>query len=318
MKIVVLDGYTLSGSTNDVKWNALSDITDDYHIYDFTPPEQVVERAQDAEIILTNKTVLSKETLLQLPKLKYIGVTATGYNVVDLIAARDSDITVTNVPNYDPSAVAEMVFALLFELTRHVSIHANSVRAGDWSQQSHFSYHLQPLTALRGLTMGIIGLGHIGQQVARIAQAFNMDVIAAQRTPQAIEGIQTDSVENVFKNSDVISLHCPLTTETRHIVNARRLALMKSSALLINTGRGDLVDERALARALHSNQIMGAGLDVLSQEPPSIDNPLLSAPRCIITPHIAWATRATRQRILSLTLENITAYLAATPKNVVN
>ncbi|OAD20287.1 glycerate dehydrogenase, partial [Candidatus Thiomargarita nelsonii] len=255
MNIVVLDGYTLN--PGDLSWAPLQSLGH-CEIYDRTPPDAVVQRAAFAEIVLTNKTLLTRAEIEQLPKLQYIGVLATGYNVVDLKAARERHIPVTNVPKYSTPSVAQMVFALLLELTRQVGLHAEGVRAGRWSNQADFCYWDKPMIALESLTMGIVGLGAIGQSVAKLAQAFGMSVLAYQRTPKSVDGVTCVDLESLFRRSDVISLHCPLTPKTQHLVNAQRLALMKPSAFLINTSRGPLVDEEALAQALHSGQIAGA------------------------------------------------------------
>lgn len=317
MHIVILDGYTLN--PGDLSWEpieALGTLT----IYDRTPTEQIVERAQDADLVLVNKVVLSAEHLAQLPKLKYIGVTATGYNNIDLDAARERGIVVTNVKGYSSPSVAQHTFGLLLALTNHVELHSQSVHSGDWTNASDFCYWKTPLVELSGKTMGLIGLGDIGTQVAQIALAFGMKVVVYRKHPSQTDNEQIKNVplEELFRTSDVVSLHCPLTEETREIVNADSLALMKRSAYLLNTGRGPLINEADLAAALQGGQIAGAGLDVLSTEPPQADNPLLSAPNCIITPHIAWAFFESRQRLLRLVVENIRAFQAGTPQNVVS
>ncbi len=310
MNIVILDGYTLN--PGDLSWEPLQALGH-CDIYDRTPAEAVVQRAAHAEIVFTNKTLLYRSEIFQLPKLQYIGVLATGYNVVDVQVARERQIVVTNVPAYGTPSVAQMVFALLLELTQQVGLHALGVRRGRWSNQANFCYWDKPMIALENLTMGIVGLGAIGQQVAKLAQAFGMQVLACQRTPVA----GNVDLESLFQQSDVISLHCPLTPETQHLVNAQRLALMKPSAFLINTSRGPLVDEEALAHALRSGQIAGAGLDVLTVEPPKIDNPLFKLENCFITPHIAWATQTARQTLLDIAVANLQAFLKGEPQNVV-
>ena len=315
MNITVLDGYTLN--PGDLSWSPLQNLGA-CHIYDRTPPEAIIPRALVAEIVLTNKTPLHRDTIIQLPKLQYIGILATGYNVVDLEAARQRQIPVSNVPAYSTLAVAQMVLALLLELTRHVAHHTASVRAGQWSNHPDFCYWEKPLIALETLTIGIVGVGAIGQAVAQLAQAFGMQVLAYQRTPRSIAGITWVGLDELFQRSDVISLHCPLTPATHQLVDARRLALMKPSAFLINTSRGALIDETALANALRGGQIAGAGLDVLAVEPPSRDNPLLKLENCFITPHIAWATQTARQKLLEITVANIQAFLQGQPQNVVN
>ena len=278
-----------------------------------------VERAAGASIILTNKTPLPRTVIESLPDLKCIGVLATGYNVVDVAAAKERGIFVTNVPGYGTSAVAQHVFALLLELTQRTGLHSDSVRAGDWARSVDWCYWRTPLVELSGLTMGVVGYGAIGQAVARIAQAFGMKVIAATRTPRADEsGVTFTSVDDLFSRADVVSLHCPLTPETQGLVNAARLATMKPAAFLINTGRGPLIVEQDLADALRNAVIAGAAVDVLSTEPPAADNPLLAAPHCLITPHLAWAARASRQRLMDAAVENVRAFLAGAPMNVVN
>ncbi len=316
MNIVVLDGHTLNPNS-DLSWNALKALGNCI-IYPRTSVEHIVERAKNAELVLTNKTVLSAETLQQLPNLRYIGVLATGVNVVDTATARALNIDVTNIPAYGPQAVAQHVFALLLELTRHVGLHAQGVRQGRWSDQPDFCYWDKPQIDLEGLSMGVIGLGHIGQRTAQLAQAFGMRVLGYQRQPKPIDGIEWVSLDQVFSDSDVISLHCPLTPDTQHLINAERLQQMKRSAFLINTSRGPLVDETALADALRQGEIAGAGLDVLSQEPPPADNPLYKAPNCLITPHIAWATQKARQRLMDIAVDNVQAFLRGAPQNVVN
>jgi len=316
MRIVVLDGYTLN--PGDLSWAGLHELGQ-CQIHDRTSPDDIVRRAQEAEIVLTNKTQLSKETLAQLPKLRYIGVLATGYNVVDVKAAHKQNICLTNIPAYGTASVAQMVFAHLLNLTQHVAEHGQSVQAGDWSRSRDFCYWNFPLVELAGLTMGIIGLGRIGQTTARLALDFGMKVIyfdvEKSITPQV--DAQAVDLDTLFQESDVVSLHCPLTDSNFRLVNEQRLKLMKPTAFLINTSRGPLIDERALADALNTGKIAGAGLDVLSREPPEADNPLLKAKNCYITPHIAWATRAARQRLMDIALTNIRAFLNGKPQNVV-
>ncbi len=317
MNIVVLDGYTLN--PGDLTWKDL-EAMGRCTVYDRTGPEEVVPRAKDAEIVLTNKTLLFSDVIKQLPKLKYIGVLATGYNVVDVEAAYNRGITVTNVPAYSTQSVAQMVFAHLLNLTQHVGHHAQTVRSQRWTSNPDFCYWDMPLIELVGLTMGIIGFGRIGKAAAKLALAFGMKVIAYDTaTPSSIpEGCQFVGLEYVFRSSDVVSLHCPLTPQTQNIINKERLELMKKTAFLINISRGPLVDEQALAQALNNERIAGAGLDVLSSEPPEKDNPLLKARNCFITPHIAWATRSARQRLLKVVIDNVAAFLAGKPQNVVN
>lgn len=308
-RIVVLDGHTLN--PGDLSWTALEALGD-CTIHAHTPTAEIVARAAGAPIILTNKTPLSAATLAALPDLRYIGVLATGYNVVDVAAARARGIPVANVPLYGTASVAQHVFALLLELTQHVGRHSASVRAGRWSESRDFCFWETPLLELSGRTLGIVGAGRIGSAVARIAEAFGMKVVFARRSGGRAE------LEQVLRTADVISLHCPLTDDTRHLINATTLGWMKPSVLLINTSRGPLIDEAALAAALHAGQIAGAGLDVLSTEPPPAGNPLFTAPNCVITPHIAWATRAARERLMGTAIANVAAFLAGKPENVVN
>lgn len=317
MNIVVLDGHTLN--PGDLSWEELRALGS-CQIFERTPPEEVIARAASAEIVLTNKTDLNGEIIRQLPALRYIGVLATGYNVVDTAAARDRRIPVTNVPNYGTPSVAQLTFALLLELTHHVGHHAQTVREGRWSQCADFCYWDHPLVELAGLTMGIVGFGRIGRAVAGIAKSFDLrtlihDSAALGELPPGVEFVDLDTL---FQQSDIVSLHCPLTPETRQLVNAARLAQMKPGALLINTSRGPLVDDAALAVALTSGHLGGAGLDVLSTEPPPAANPLLRARNCIITPHFGWATGAARRRLMRVAVENIRAFVSGHPQNVVN
>lgn len=316
--IVVLDGHTLN--PGDLSWDALRSLAP-CTIHPRTSPQEIIERAQHATILLTNKVILSEQIIAQLPSLRYIGVLATGYNVVDVAAARSRGIVVTNVPAYSTASVAQLVFALLLELTHHTGHHAQEVRNGRWSASPDFSFWDMPLAELNGRTFGIIGYGNIGKSVARIATAFGMTVLVSTRSAEPgttlAEGVTAADIDTVFRSSDIISLHCPLTDATKQIVNARTLSLMKRSAWLINTGRGPLVDEQALADALNEGRIAGAGLDVLSTEPPSADNPLLTAQNCIITPHFAWASFAARTRLMETVVANVRAFLAGHPVNVV-
>lgn len=317
MRIVVLDGYTLN--PGDLSWSDLEALGQCI-IYDRTPAEKTIQRADGAEIVLTNKTVLSAEVIAQLKALKYISVLATGYNVVDIEAARKRGIPVSNVPIYGTESVAQMVFAHILNLTQNVAGHARTVRDGRWCTSSDFCYWLAPLIELQGLTMGIIGFGRIGQATARLALAFGMkviiyDIVSPSQMP---EGCRMVELEDVFRLADIVSLHCPLTAQTEKLVNEQLLSLMKPTAFLINTSRGPLIDEQALADALNNAKLAGAGLDVLTTEPPTEANPLLKAKNCYITPHIAWATRAARKRLLKVTVDNVAAFLAGQPQNVVN
>ncbi len=317
MQIVVLDGFTLN--PGDLSWDGLEQLGS-CAVHDRTPANQIIERAGEAEIVLTNKTVLGRETILALPKLKYIGVLATGYNVVDIAAAKERGIPVTNIPDYGTHSVAQFTFALLLELAHHVGHHAQTVRDGRWMRSADFCYWDYPLIELHGLTFGVIGFGKIGRAVAKLADAFGMKVLVHNRSrPKDLPAhFELVALDDLLSRSDVVSLHCPLTPENKQFINAERLARMKPSAFLLNTSRGPLLDERAVADALNSGKIAGAGLDVLSVEPPKADNPLLSAKNCFVTPHIAWATRAARARLMDIALENIRTFLAGTPRNVVN
>jgi len=320
-KIVVLDGYTLN--PGDLTWKDLESLGK-CAVYDRTPPEEVVPRAKDSEIVLTNKTVLSSDAIKQLPKLKYVGVLATGYNIVDTETAHTRSIPVTNVPAYGTQSVAQMVFAHLLNLAQHVAHHAETVRYGRWTTNPDFCYWDMPLIELAGLTMGIIGFGRIGRAVANLAMAFGMkviayDIVTLSKIPGGSPGgCQFVEMDDIFRVSDVISLHCPLTPQTKNIINKERLEGMKKTAFLINTSRGPLVDEQALAQALNNERIAGAGLDVLSEEPPEKNSPLLKAKNCFITPHIAWATRAARERLLKIAVDNVASFLEGKPQNVVN
>jgi glycerate dehydrogenase len=317
MNIVVLDGFTLN--PGDLSWEELRALGP-CQIFERTPPEEVVARSAGVEIVLTNKTDLNREFIRQLLALKYIGVLATGYNVVDRAAARERNIPVTNVPNYGTPSVAQLTFALMLELTHHVGHHAQTVREGRWSQCADFCYWDHPLVELAGLTMGIVGVGRIGRAVAGIAKSFDLrTLIHDSAVPRVLPvGVEFVDLDTLFQQSDIVSLHCPLTPETRQLVNTSRLAQMKTGAWLINTSRGPLVDETALAAALNSGHLGGAGLDVLSTEPPPANNPLLCARNCIITPHFGWATGAARRRLMRIAVENIRAFLAGHPQNAVN
>jgi glycerate dehydrogenase len=314
--IVVLDGYTLVAE--DLNWNGLR-AQGRCIIYDRTPEAEIVSRSIDADAVLINKVPLSAESIARLPKLKYIGVTATGTNIVDLAAARERNIIVTNVPGYGTQSVAQLVIAQLLNLAQRVGDHAALVRAGRWASSPDWCFWDTPQIELAGLTMGILGFGAIGREVAKIADAFGMKVIATNRSEvDHPDYVRMVDVDTLFQTADVVSLNCPLTPETREIVNRERLATMKPSAFLINTGRGQLVDEQALADALAANKLAGAGLDVLSHEPPPVDHPLVNAPNCFISPHIAWATTSARARLLEAVVDNLAAFLDGKLKNVVN
>ena len=307
--MVVLDGHTLN--PGDLSWSALEALGP-LVCHPRTPPGEILSRSEGAEILLTNKTPLGAATLAGLPRLRYIGVLATGHNVVDSAAARARGIPVTNVPGYGTNAVAQHTIGLLLEFTQHTGLHAGTVKAGRWSAAPDFCYWDRPLLELAGRRLGIVGAGQIGSTVARIAESFGMPVAFATRSGGRAE------LEKVFRSSDVISLHCPLTPDTRELISAETIGWMKPTAILLNTSRGGLLNERELAEALNSGRIAGAGLDVLSTEPPPPSNPLLSARNCIITPHLAWATREARARLIEIAAGNIRAFLAGRPVNVVN
>lgn len=313
--IVVLDGYTLNPGDNP--WDALAG-QGSLTVYARTPEPLIVERARPADILLTNKTPLTAAALAQLPALRFIGVLATGYNIVDVATARQRGIPVSNVPEYGTDSVAQHVFALLLELCHRVGEHSVAVHAGEWATSPDFCFWKAPPIELAGLTMGIVGFGRIGRRVAAIAQAFGMQVVAAGRARTPARDVTRASVEDVFTRSDVISLHCPLTPENAGFVNCELLRRMKPTAFLINTARGSLVDEAALATALKAGQLAGAAVDVVSVEPMRADNPLRGARNCIITPHLAWASLAARRRLMAQTASNVAAFLAGHPINVVN
>jgi glycerate dehydrogenase len=317
MNIVVLDGFTLN--PGDLSWDALKALGP-CTIHDRTPPELVVARARDAEIVLTNKTVLGRDVIAALPKLQYVGVLATGYNVVDIAAAKERGVPVTNVPDYGTPSVAQHTFALLLELAQHSGHHAQTVREGRWTRSADFCYWDFPLIELHGLTFGIVGFGKIGRAVAKLAEAFGMRVLVHNRSQPANFPAQYElvSLDDLLARSDVVSLHCPLTPENKQFINAERLSRMKPSAFLLNTSRGPLLDEQAVAEALNGGRIAGAAVDVLSVEPPKADNPLITARNCIVTPHIAWATRAARSRLMDVAVANVREFLAGRPRNVAN
>ncbi|MSU35342.1 MAG: D-2-hydroxyacid dehydrogenase [Pedosphaera sp.] len=317
MRIVILDGQTLN--PGDLDWTPLQALGDCV-IFPRTKPSEVVVRADGAEIVITNKAIISREQILALPALRYIGVTATGINIVDVATAEERGIVVSNVPAYGTRSVAQHTMALLLELTQHAGFHAQGVREGRWVSSADWSYWEHSLVELDGLSIGIVGHGRIGAVVGALAAAFGMRVVATPpRDGRALpHSVTALTLDELFSISDVVSLHCPLTPATRHLVNASRLARMKSGAFLINTARGPLVDEAALAEALNAGRLAGAALDVLSTEPPAADNPLLTARNCIVTPHLAWATQAARARLLAVVVSNLRAFLAGTPQNRVN
>lgn len=317
MRIIVLDGYTLN--PGDLSWDKIHSLGE-LVVYDRMPVDQTVEKAKGFDILLINKAPVTREMIAQLPDLKYIGVLATGYNIVDVKAAAERGIPVTNIPVYGTYSVAQMVFSHLLNLCQHPTEHSAAAKSGKWASSADFCFWNFPLIELYGLTMGIIGLGRIGAAAAGMAIAFGMKVIAYDPTVTAspVEGVTLTDLETVFRESDVVSLHCPLTENNRAFVNASLLRLMKPTAFLINTSRGQLVNEADLADALNNGLIAGAGLDVLSVEPPDPYNPLLSAKNCYITPHISWATKAARARLMDMACQNLEAYLCGSPVNVVN
>jgi len=317
VKIVVLDAHTLN--PGDLSWDGLRALGD-CEIYDRTPPEQTVPRAAGAPVVLTNKTPLDRPVIEKLHALRYIGVLATGYNVVDVEAAAERGIPVANVPTYGTDSVAEMVFAHVFALARRVAHHADGVRNGKWARSPDFCYWDYPQVELAGLTMGIVGFGRIGRAVAARARGFAMNVLACDvESPESPpDGVAMVGLDRLFSESDIVTLHVPLTPQTEGMVGPERLALMKPTAYLINTSRGPIVDEGALAEALGEGCLAGAGLDVLSEEPPDAGNPLLDAPNCHVTPHIAWATKAARARLMDVAVENVKTWLEGQPRNVVN
>lgn len=316
MRITVLDGYGLN--PGDLSWEGMARLGE-LRVFDRTAPENTFERSKDSEILITNKTRLDADMIGRLPKLKYIGVLATGYNVIDTAAAKEHGVTVTNIPAYSTMSVAQQVFALLLAITNRVEHYAVENRGGHWSRNPDFCYWDTPLTELAGKTLGIVGLGNIGQAVARIALAFGMQVIAStsKRQEQLPEGIEKKELREVFAESDVVTLHCPLTADTEKMVDSPALSLMKPTAILINTGRGPLIDEEAVAAALREGRLGGFGADVLSSEPPAPDNPLLSAPNAYITPHIAWATKEARERLMEIAVGNLAAFLSGEVRNTV-
>ena len=314
MKIVVLDGYALN--PGDLSWDEMK-LLGELEIYDRTSPEQVLERSIGAEALITNKTVLTSDHMDALPNLKYIGVLATGYNVVDINAAKEHNIVVTNIPAYSTQSVAQMVFAHLLNITQRVGYYSKENTNGRWAKNQDFCYWDTNLKELAGKKIGIVGFGNIGQATARIALAMDMKVLAYTSKNQADlpTGILKVDLDELFSASDVISLHCPLTPETKELVNTKRLNMMKKNAILINTGRGPLINEKDLADALNKESIAGAGLDVLSTEPPLADNPLLTAKNCFITPHIAWATYEARTRLMQIAIDNLKSYMEG---NIIN
>ncbi len=315
MRLIILDAHTLDAG--DLDWSPLEALGEVIR-YDRTPAELIVERSAGATAIFTNKTPLSADTLARLPDLKYIGVLAAGYNVVDIAAAAERGIPVTNAAGYGSASVAQHVFALILAFTNLVDRHDSDVKAGGWTSAQDWTYLLAPMRELAGKTLGIVGYGSIGRQTARIGQAFGMEVVVNTRTPDPDSPFDFLDIHEVFANSDVVSLHCPLTPQNTGFVNRDLLRIMRPDALLINTARGGLVNEHDLRVALDEGWIAGAGLDTLSTEPPLAENPLIGAPRCIVTPHIAWASPESRQRLLGIVAENLRAFQSGNPVNVVN
>ena len=317
MKIVILDGYT--ANPGDLSWGSLKEMGE-VTVYERTRREEIAGRAADADIVLTNKVVMDREMMALLPRLKYIGVLATGYNVVDIEAARERDIIVTNVPAYSTESVAQTVFAHLLTVTNRTEHYAQQNRQGRWAENRDFCYWDTELTELAGKTMGIVGLGHIGRRVAEIALAFGMQVKAmtSKKAEELPAGIQKAELQSLLATADVVSLHCPLTEGTRHLIHRETLRLMKPSAILINTGRGPLVDDEALAEALNEGRLRAYCADVVTEEPPKADHPLLHAPNAFITPHIAWATVEARKRLLQTAIGNVEAFVNGHPVNVVS
>ncbi len=317
MKIVVLDGNALN--PGDLSWGELEKLGE-VVVYPRTAADELIERAKDADILLTNKVVIDDKVMEQLPQLKYIGVSATGYNVVDTEAAKTRGVVVTNIPTYSTDSVVQMTFAHILNITNSIGHYASLNRDGRWSSSTDFCYWDTPLMELAGKTIGIVGLGDIGMKVATIARQFGMDVFAftGKNSADLPAGIQKTTLNGLFAMSDVLTLHCPLNEKTNRMIDAEALSHMKPGAILINTGRGPLVDEQAVADALHSGHLAGYGADVLCSEPPAADNPLLSAPNAFITPHIAWATVEARTRLMKTLVANVAAFIADSPVNVVN
>lgn len=319
MKLVILDSYT--SNPGDLSWDWLKDEVDEYEIYQNTPPELIIERSIDADILVTNKVTITRRIIEALPKLKYIAVLATGFNIIDCEAAKEHGIAVSNIPAYSTDGVAQLVFALLFEMTNQVGLHSKSVNDGEWAASPYFCYWKTPLTELAGKTFGIIGFGKIGSAVAQIANALKMNVIAYSPNTRSYDGfgkVSFVSLDEVTRESDVISLHCPLTEQTNGLVDKSFLEKMKPTAYLINTSRGPVINEAAVADALEKGKIAGVGVDVLSSEPPKQDNPLIGAKNCFITPHIAWASHEARSRLMGIFRENVKGFVKGNPINVVN
>lgn len=316
MKLVILDGY--ASNPGDVSWEELAAFGE-LTVYDRTAKDEVVPRIKDAEIVFLNKTPVDAAVFGQCPKLRMIGILATGYNIVDIAAAKAHGVTVCNVPGYSTGAVAQMTFALLLEMTQHVGEHSRAVHAGQWQNCPDFCFWNAPLTELAGKTLGVVGYGAIGQAVGNITQAFGMRLLVTARHEKPVpEGAEFVTLDELLSRADVVSLHCPQTAENLHMIDAAALAKMKDGAILLNTARGGLIDEQAVADALQSGKLAGYGADVVSKEPIAADNPLLTAPNCCLTPHIAWAPKEARLRLHHIAAENLRAFLDGTPQNVVN
>lgn len=317
-----MEGY--AANPGDISWQPWKEIISPdgtpcrFTVYDRTSPDMVVERAKDADIVLTNKVVFSDEIMAQLPRLRYIGVLATGYNVVDVEAAHRRNIIVTNIPAYSTTSVAQLAIAHILNITNDISAHNQAVHKGEWQRCPDFTFTVSPQIELAGKTLSVIGLGNTGMATAAAAHALGMHILAfTSKSPTALPDYirKAESMDQLFREADILSLHCPLTPDTHHLVNADRLTMMKPSAIIINTGRGPLIDEAALAEALSNGTIAAAGIDVLTEEPPVNGSPLLTAPHCHITPHIAWATLAARQRLMAIALQNVKAFIAGNPVN---
>lgn len=318
MKMVILDAYT--SNPGDLSWERFEKLGE-LCVYDRTSPDEILDRCKDADIILDNKVVLDDRIISQLPKLKYIGILATGFNIVDIESAKRHGITVSNVPTYSTTSVAQLTFALILEFYNRVAVHDAAVHAGEWVSCKDFCFQKTPLIELAGKTIGIVGFGKIGNEVAKIADAFGMNILCNVHHPKPqpeYKNFKFVSLDELAENSDIISFHCPLTDETKSLVNSEFISKMKSNAIIINTARGPIIDEAALAEALDSGKIAGAAVDVLSCEPPKADNPLLSCRNCVITPHVAWAGYETRVRLLDVVYSNLKAFLDGSPVNVVN
>lgn len=314
MKLVILDGYT--ENPGDLSWEWIKEYCE-YEVYDLTPVEKVIERAADADILVSNKTVITKEIIEALPKLKYIAVLATGYNTVDCQAAKERGIPVSNIPAYSTNGVAQLVFSFILEHCVNVALHNDSVKKGEWCETPHFCYWKADITELYGKTIGIIGFGKIGEAVSKIAEGFGMNVLINSRTPREADARFTD-LDSLLEKSDIVTMHCPLTEQTKGMANKAFFAKMKKTALFINTSRGPVVNEYDLAEALNSGVIAGAGVDVLSNEPAKRDNPLLKCEKCLITPHIAWASSESRKRLMDIFRSNVEGFVSGSPVNVVN